>query len=61
LVASGVLRRPGAGVRLLAKGQLRTGITIEVAGLSKAARAAVESAGGRVVLRVRRATSRGKA
>jgi large subunit ribosomal protein L15 len=51
LVASGVLRRPGAGVRLLAKGKLRAAITIEVAGVSKAAMAAVEKAGGTVVLR----------
>jgi large subunit ribosomal protein L15 len=53
LVASGVLRRRGSGVRLLAKGELRTAITIEVAGVSKAANAAVEAAGGRVVLRAR--------
>ena len=32
LVASGVLRRLGDGVRLLAKGEIRTAITIEVAG-----------------------------
>jgi large subunit ribosomal protein L15 len=54
LVASGVLRRAGDGVRLLAKGQLRTAITIEVAGASKAAIAAVEQAGGKVVLRAAR-------
>jgi large subunit ribosomal protein L15 len=52
LVASGVLRRMGDGIRLLAKGQLRTAITIEVAGASQAAIAAVEQAGGKVVLRV---------
>jgi len=51
LVASGVLRRLGDGVRLLAKGELRAAITIEVAGASKAALAAVEKAGGTVVLR----------
>jgi large subunit ribosomal protein L15 len=51
LVASGVLRRMGDGIRLLAKGQLRTAITIEVAGASQAAIAAVEQAGGTVVLR----------
>jgi large subunit ribosomal protein L15 len=61
LVASGVLRRRGAGVRLLAKGKLRTGIAIEVAGLSRAAQAAVEEAGGRVVLRARPAKGRGEA
>lgn len=51
LVTSGVLRRLGDGVRLLAKGELRTAITIEVAGASKAAVAAVEKAGGKVILR----------
>ncbi|HEU0155736.1 MAG TPA: 50S ribosomal protein L15 [Stellaceae bacterium] len=50
LVAAGVLRRPGDGVRLLNKGSLRAAITIEVAGASKAAVAAVESAGGKVVV-----------
>ena len=50
LVSSGVLRRLGDGVRLLAKGELRTAITIEVAGASEAAIAAVEKAGGKVIL-----------
>ena len=50
LVASGLLRRLGDGVRLLAKGELRTAITIEVAGATRAAIAAVEKAGGRVIL-----------
>jgi large subunit ribosomal protein L15 len=49
LVASGILRRSGDGVRLLAKGELRSAVTIEVAGASKAAVAAVEGAGGKVV------------
>ena len=55
LVSSGVLRRLGDGVRLLAKGELRAAITIEVAGASKAAIAAVEKAGGRVILPAGRA------
>ena len=50
LVAAGVLRRAGDGVRLLAKGELKAALTIEVAGASKAAIAAVEAAGGKVVL-----------
>ena len=54
LVASGVLRRLGDGVRLLAKGKIRTAITIEVAGASKAAVAAVENAGGKVIIRAGR-------
>jgi len=55
LVSSGVLRRLGDGVRLLAKGELRTAITIEVAGASQAAVAAVEKAGGKVILPAGRA------
>ncbi len=51
LVAAGVLRRSGDGIRLLAKGKLTAAITIEVAGASKTAIAAVEAAGGKVVLR----------
>jgi len=58
LVASGVLRRVGDGVRLLAKGELRAALTIEVAGASKAAIEAVEKAGGKVVLREPRAKPR---
>ena len=50
LVAAGVLRRAGDGVRLLAKGELKAALTIEVAGASQAAIAAVEKAGGKVIL-----------
>ena len=50
LVAAGVLRRPGDGIRLLAKGKLSAALTIEVAGASKAAVDAVEAAGGKVVV-----------
>lgn len=50
LVAAGVLRRSRDGVRLLANGELKAKITIEVAGASKAAIAAVEKAGGTVIL-----------
>lgn len=50
LVAAGVLRRAGDGIRLLAKGRLSTKLTIEVAGASQAAITAVEAAGGRVVV-----------
>ena len=38
------------GVRLLAKGELKATLTIEVAGASKAAALAVEKAGGKLVL-----------
>src|SRR5206468_10868798 len=48
LVAAGILRRAGDGVRLLAKGELKAALTLEVAGASQAAIAAVEKAGGKV-------------
>ena len=51
LVAAGILRRPGDGVRLLAKGKLSAALTLEVAGASEAAIAAVAAAGGTVVVR----------
>jgi large subunit ribosomal protein L15 len=51
LVTAGVLRRNGDGIRLLAKGEIKAAITIEVAGASQAAIAAVEAAGGKVVVR----------
>ncbi len=50
LVEAGVIRRALDGVRLLAKGELKTKVTLEVTGASKAAIAAVEQAGGEVVL-----------
>lgn len=50
LIAAGVVRRLKGGVRLLGNGELKTKLTLEVAGASKAAIAAVESAGGTVVL-----------
>ena len=50
LVEAGVLRRARAGVRLLAKGELKAALTIEVAGASKAAVAAVEKLGGKVIV-----------
>ena len=46
---AGVIRRARDGVRLLAKGTLTSALTVEVAGASVAAVAAVEKAGGRVV------------
>ena len=53
MVAAGLLRRQRDGVRLLAKGELRAALTIEVSGASKAAVAAVEKAGGQVIVRAR--------
>ena len=50
LVELGVLRRAHDGLRLLAKGELKTKIQITVAGASKAAIDAVEKAGGSVTV-----------
>jgi large subunit ribosomal protein L15 len=50
LIAAGLLRRLGDGVRLLAKGELKTALTIEVKGASKAAIEAVEKLGGKVIV-----------
>ncbi len=50
LTAAGVVTNPRDGVRLLAKGALKAKVTITVAGVSKAAAAAVEKAGGSVAV-----------
>ncbi len=50
LLEAGIVRRPHDGVRLLAKGELKAKLTIEVTGASKAAIVAVEKAGGKVIL-----------
>ena len=48
LVDAGVIRRQRDGVRLLAKGEIKSKLVLKVAGASKAAIAAVEKAGGSV-------------
>ncbi len=50
LVAAGVVRQSRNGVRLLARGELKAKLAIAVDRASKAAVAAVEKAGGEVVL-----------
>ncbi|HXQ52850.1 MAG TPA: 50S ribosomal protein L15 [Stellaceae bacterium] len=50
LIAAGILHRLGDGVRLLAKGELKAPLTIEVTGASKAAIEAVEKLGGKVIV-----------
>jgi large subunit ribosomal protein L15 len=50
LIASGLVRRAKDGVRLLAKGELKTKVEITVAGATKAAIAAVEKAGGKITI-----------
>ena len=44
------MRRPKDGLRLLGEGALTAKITIEVTGASKSALAAVEKAGGKVIV-----------
>lgn len=51
LQGAGLIKTPKDGVRLLANGELSAKITIEVAGASKAAIAAVEKAGGSVIVK----------
>ena len=46
LVASGLVRRKLDGIRVLAKGDITSKVTLEVTGASKSAVAAVEKAGG---------------
>ncbi|SDY51414.1 50S ribosomal protein L15 [Citreimonas salinaria] len=46
LVASGAVRRKRDGIRVLAKGELKTALKLSVTGASKAAIDAVEKAGG---------------
>lgn len=50
LKAAGVVTRLRDGVRLVAGGKLSIALTVEVAGASKSAAAAIESAGGRIAL-----------
>ena len=56
LTEAGVIRRARDGVRLLGKGELKSAVTISVAGASASAVAAVEKAGGKVVLPAAAAT-----
>jgi len=50
LIKAGVIRRARDGVRLLADGELKAKVTIEVSGASKSAIEKVEKAGGSVKL-----------
>lgn len=52
LVASGAVRRKLDGIRVLAKGEVTSALTLEVTGASAAAVAAVEQAGGSLKLAV---------
>ena len=50
LIAAGVVRRSKDGVRLLAKGEIKSKVELVVHGASKAAIEAVEKAGGKVTV-----------
>jgi large subunit ribosomal protein L15 len=50
LVEAGVIRRVLDGVRVLGKGEIKAGLTLEVAGATAGAIAAVEKAGGKVTV-----------
>ncbi len=56
LMEAGLIKNMKDGVRLLAQGTLSAKATIRVAGASKAAVAAVEKAGGQVILEPKKAT-----
>jgi large subunit ribosomal protein L15 len=50
LVAAGVISKPRHGVKILGVGELTTGLTFEVAGVSKSAAEAIAKAGGSVTV-----------
>lgn len=60
LTAAGIVTKPRDGVRLLAKGEITAKLTIEVSGASQAAVAAVEKAGGEVVIAAARGQGEGQ-
>ena len=50
LVRAGLFKSRADGIRVLAKGEIKSNITLQVTGASKAAIAAVEQAGGTITL-----------
>ena len=50
LVAAGLIRGKKDGVRILAKGDIKSGLTFEVTGATKSAILAIEKAGGKITL-----------
>ena len=50
LMESGVIRRAKDGIRILGKGELKTKLTLRVAGISASAKEAVEKLGGEVII-----------
>ena len=61
LRAAGLIKGRYDGIKLLAKGELKTKLTIEVSGASKTAVAAFEKAGGKVVIAASAAPAEPKA
>jgi len=57
LIASGLVRRKLDGVRVLAKGEITSNVTLEVTGASKTAVDAVASAGGSLTVAVTKAAA----
>ena len=53
LVASGIVRRKLDGIRVLAKGEITSKVTLEVSGASKTAVEAIEKAGGSITIKAR--------
>lgn len=50
LIKAGLVRKNAGAVKLLAKGQLTAKVTVQVALVSEAAKAAVEKSGGKVIV-----------
>lgn len=61
LIAAGLVRRAKDGVRLLAKGELKSKVEITVAGATKTAIEAVEKAGGKITVLAPKAKDSDKA
>jgi len=50
LIASGIVRRKLDGIRVLAKGEIKSKVKLQVTGASKSAVDSVEKAGGTLVV-----------
>jgi len=48
LMAGGVIRKTGDGIKILAKGTIEKALTVRVNAVSEAAKAKIEAAGGKV-------------
>jgi large subunit ribosomal protein L15 len=59
MVEAGIIRRKLDGVRILGKGEIKAGLTLEVSGASKGAIEAIEKAGGKVTVNVPAKTVKG--